>query len=426
MKTRKQTDQPLRICLLAGSFYPVVGGGERHAHLLCRELSRRGNTVLVLTRRRTRGQPRCEAPDGFTVIRVGSAEFPRLGKYLMLAPALWRLWRLRRQYDLIYVCGLRVLGLAGVLAQILVGKPCVLRAESRGELSGEFIWKSPEGQIKPRLRALFLPLIAIRNRLLMRATCFLSISTPIREEFLAAGVPPVRIAEIPNGFDVATFSPGAPENRPALRQRLGLPEGVLYAYSGKLNRGKGLERLLRVWERFAANHPDVHLILIGSGGGQHLSCEQALRAFVREHNLESSVTFTGYVDGVQDYLHATDIFVFPSESEAQGLSVLEALACKVPVIASRIPGIMDMVTDGVNGRLVEVRDEDAWLNAFADFIEKPEYFRRFAEAGYNAAQNHFSISVTSAKHLAVFRQLMLSRKKSVTDPRVNAPAGAVP
>ncbi|MCX7010064.1 MAG: glycosyltransferase, partial [Kiritimatiellaeota bacterium] len=175
-----------------------------------------------------------------------------------------------------------------------------------------------------------------------------------------------------------------------------------------------LEQLLRVWTRFAADHSEVHLILIGSGGGQHLSCEQALRAFVRERNLESSVTFTGYVDNVQDYLHAVDLFVFPSESEAQGLAVLEALACKVPVIASRVPGIMDMVADGVNGRLVEVRDEDAWLKALAEFIEEPEYFRRLAEAGCRTAQNHFSMAATSEKHLAVFRQLITSPKKEAT------------
>ena len=410
-KTAESAKQ-LRLCLLTGSFYPVVGGGERHAHLLCRELSRRGNAVLVLTRRcHVRLLPDCEALDGFTVIRVGPAGFSRLGKYLMLVPALWRLWRRRRQYDLIYVCGLRVLGLAGMLAQILVRKPCVLRAESRGELSGEFIWKSPEGQIKPILRAFFRPLIAIRNRLFMRAAGFLSISTPIREEFLAAGVPPARIIDIPNGLDVETFCPGAPGDHQALRQKLGLPAAILYAYSGKLNRGKGLERLLRVWERFAANRRNVHLMLIGSGGGQYLSCEQALRAFVLGRNLESSITFTGYVDDVQDYLHAADIFVFPSESEAQGLSVLEALACKVPVIASRIPGIMDMVKDGVNGALVAVRDEDAWLKALADFIEKPEYFRHLAEAGCRTAQNHFSMAVTSEKHLAFFRQLIKNHKR---------------
>ncbi|MFH1476081.1 MAG: glycosyltransferase family 4 protein [Verrucomicrobiota bacterium] len=406
MKTKEKSAARLRICLLAGSFYPVIGGGERHAYLLCRELSRRGNAVLVLTRRRTRDLCGRELLDGFTVIRVGPSGFPRIGKYLMLFPALWRLWRWRRQYDLIYVCGLRVLGLAGILAQILVRKPCVLRAESRGELSGEFIWQSPEGQIKPVFRAFFRPLIAIRNRLFMRAACFLSISTPIRAEFLAAGVLPAHLADIPNGLDVQIFYPGLPEERSTFRQKLGLPEAILYAYSGKLNRGKGLERLLRVWERFIANHPDIHLVLIGSGGGQPLSCEQALRNFVRERRLESSVTFTGYVGNVQDYLHAVDVFVFPSESEAQGLSILEALACKVPVIASRIPGVMDMVTDGMNGVLVEVRDEDAWLKALADFIEKPEYFRRLAEAGCRTAQNRFNMAVTTEKHLAVFQQLM--------------------
>lgn len=413
IKAKEQSVPRLRICLLTGSFYPVVGGGERHAHLLCRELSRQGSEALVLTRRRARDLPDCESMDGFTVLRVGPSGFPRLGKYLMLFPALWRLWRRRGQYDLIYVCGLRVLGLAGVLAQILVGKPCVLRAESRGELSGEFIWQSPEGQIKPICRAFFRPLIAVRNRLLMRAACFLSISAPIREEFLAAGVPPGRIADIPNGLDLEIFYPGAPGARLALRQKIGLPEGILYAYSGKLNRGKGLELLLRVWERFAADHTDARLILIGSGKGQHLSCEQALRAFVRERNLESSVIFTGYVDNVQDYLHAVDVFVFPSESEAQGLSVLEALACKVPVIASRIPGIMDMVADGVNGALVDVRDEGAWLKALADFIEEPECFRRLAEAGCTTAQNHFSMAATGEKHLAVFRQLAASRQKRI-------------
>ena len=401
--------QPLRICLLIGSFYPVIGGGERHAHLLCRELSRQGSTVLVLTRRRTRNLPCRERLDGFTVIRIGPAGFPRLGKYLMLVPALWRLWRWRRQYDLIYVCGLRVLGLAGMLAQMLTGKPCVLRAESRGELSGDFIWQSPEGRIHPVHLAFFRPLIALRNHLFRRAASFLSISTPIREEFLAAGIPPTRITEIPNGLDIETFCPGTPGNRRALRQKLGLPEAILFAYSGKLNRGKGLERLLRVWARFTVRRRDVHLVLIGSGAGQHLTCEQALRNFVREHNLQATVTFTGYIDCVQDYLRAADVFVFPSESEAQGLAILEALACKVPVIASRIPGIMDMITDGVNGQLVDVRDEDAWLKALTAFIENPEKYRPLVEAGCRTAQNHFSMAVTSRQHLELFQNLVSGR-----------------
>lgn len=402
-----------RICLLAGSFYPVVGGGERHAQLLCRELARRDVPVQVLTRRRTPDLPRRESMEGFAVIRVGPSGFARLGKYLMLLPSLWQLYRLRREYDLVYVCGLRVLGWAGMAAQILFGKPCILRAEARGELSGEFIWKTPEGRIRPVSRMLFRPLVALRNRLFRKAAGFLSISTPIREEFLAAGVPSARIADIPNGLDVETFRPDPAADRAALRTTLGLPPGAaIFAYSGKLNRGKGLERLLRTWSRFAADRPRAHLALVGSGKGQSLSCEEDLRRFVRERRLESSVTFTGYVENVPDYLHAADVFAFPSESEAQGLAVLEAMACNLPVIASRIPGIMDMVADGVNGKLVDPQDEEAWVEAFAEFMAAPETFRRLAEAGCRTAHDRYGMAATGEKHLELFRRILSAESPS--------------
>ncbi|MDR0994457.1 MAG: glycosyltransferase, partial [Verrucomicrobiota bacterium] len=142
------TESRPRVCVLTGSFHPVVGGGERHARLLCRELAARGLLVHVLTRRRTPESARREEMDGFTVVRVGPSGFSRLGKYLMLPAACFQLWRLRKKYDVVYVAGLRVLGWAGMLAQACLGKPCVLRAEARGEFSGEFIWKTPEGVIR--------------------------------------------------------------------------------------------------------------------------------------------------------------------------------------------------------------------------------------------------------------------------------------
>ncbi len=402
-RLKRPNDTPApRICLLAGNFYPVVGGGERHAHLLCREWTRRGAKVFVLTRRRTRDLARREQLDGFEVHRVGPTGFARTGKYLMLGPALWQLWRRRNDYDVLYVCGLRVLGFAGILAQALTGKPCVLRAEARGEMSGEFIWKTPEGRTKPLHRLIFRPLVGLRNLLYRRARHFLSISTPITEEFLACGIPAARIEVIPNGLDLDLFSPAAGESRSALRQRLGLPEGLLFAYSGKLNRGKGLELLLRVWALYAPAHPQARLVLIGSGAGQHLSCEEELRRFVADRGLEGSVIFTGYVEAVTDYLHASDAFVFPSESEAQGLSVLEALACKIPVIASRIPGIMDMVENGESGTLVEARDEDAWTHALEAFDPDAEATRRQIEAGYATARDRFGIAAICERHLDLF------------------------
>jgi len=395
-----------RVCILTGNFYPIVGGGERHAHLLGRELSCMGTRVVVVTRRRFRDMLPFETIDGFNVHRVAPSGFARTGKYLMILPAIFRLWKIRDEFDVIYVCGLRVLGFAGLIAGWLTGKPCVLRAEARGEMDGEFIWRSPEGEVNERKRKIFQPLIQFRNKLYLRARCFLSISTPISEEFTAAGVQSGKLAVIPNGLDLELFHPVAADAKVTLRKNNQMPDGTLFAYSGKLNRGKGLELLLRVWHKFSGTHPDAHLILIGSGGGQHLSCESVLRDFVRENRLEKSVSFTGYVESVPEYLNAVDVFVFPSESESMGLAVLEALACKLPVIASRIPGVMDMVEDGVNGRLVDVKDEAAWLKAMEDAVNQPADYQRMAAAGLETVTSKFGIAAVAEQHIQLFRRLM--------------------
>lgn len=201
------------------------------------------------------------------------------------------------------------------------------------------------------------------------------------------------------------FHPSTPSRREALRREWNLAGATVYAYAGKLNRGKGLEMLLRVWRRFTQAHSKVRLLLIGSGAGHPLSCEETLRAFTKTRKLEDSVIFTGYVDDVPAYLNASDVFVFPSESESQGLAVLEAMACKLPVIASQIPGIMDMIEDGVTGKLVPPRDETAWLRALTDFDPNAEATLRQAETAAALVREQFDIAAVSRRHVAFFRKI---------------------
>lgn len=408
-KARLVMNQPrssLRIGLVISNFYPIVGGGERHAHSLARACARLGSQVIVVTRRRTAALPRKETMDGFTVIRLPPTEFPRLGKYFMILPVISAIWRLREELDLIYVCGLRTLGVAGVIAAALTKKPCVLRSESLGELSGDFIWVTPDGRHHFWRQLAFAPLIAARNRLLLHAQHFVAISSAIHNEYLSAQVPPRKISRIPNGIDLNAFYPVSAEQKSSIRATLGLPTSVrVFVYTGKLNRGKGLEMLLRAWKRVVAARDDTLLILVGSGKGQYLSCESALRHFVEENGLDAKVRITGYVHNVQDYLHAADVFVFPSESEAFGLAPLEAMACKLPVMASRIPAILDFITDGYNGWLINPHDEDAWFNALARFDPNSSETRCIAERAAAHARNGFNMDAIARQHLELFQRL---------------------
>ncbi len=391
---------------LISSYHPTVGGGETHARLLAREMAARGWRITVLTRRREHRLPRRETLEGTTIRRVPPAGVPRLGKYLMLLPALWTLLWHRKDIGVLYVCGLRVLGLAGLAFGRLTGRPVILRAEACGEWSGDFIFNSPH-QAEIRGQRLIRLLLAVRNRLYRKADRFLSISRVIQDEYRAGGVPEDRMVAIPNGIDLEAFPPTSPETRKQLRIRFGLPQSAfVFAYSGKLNRGKGLEMLVRAWSRVRAARKDAHLLLIGAGGQQFLSCEAVLREEARRRGLDASITFTGYVTPVADYLRASDAFVFPSESEALGLALIEGMACGLPALASATGGILDIIEDRVNGRLLPVGDDQAWAEAMLELMADTRQQKAWSAAGQKTAREKFSMTSAADAHDRLFRALL--------------------
>ncbi len=388
------------MCLVISTFFPYVGGGETHARLLCREMIRLGAEVFVITRRTARDLPKRDTVEGIPVDRVPPVASRRLAKYLMLFPVFARLVARRHEYDVILVSGLRLLGIPGMLAALLFRKICILRAASCGELSGAFIWDSPHIAEKGRSRWYLRALVALRNKLLLKAHGFLGISEAIGDEYRGCGVPEEKIAVINNGTDTGLFMPVAGEQRQALRQDLGLPDAWIAAYTGKLNQGKGLDFLLEVWKDFAAEHPEAHLVLVGSGSGNFLSQEDALRAYVSEHGLSDRVTFTGFVQNVHAYLQAADIFVFPSENESLSNALIEALACGVPCLASDIGGIPDTVRDGFNGRLLPARDHNVWLGALNAAGNDPDQMVRWAQQGRERIMERNSMASVAKRHLA--------------------------
>lgn len=390
-----------RICLLAETFHPVVGGGETHARLLARSLNSRGMGVFVLTRRSESGLPRREIVDCTPVHRIPPSGMRRLGKYAMAPLALFALLRRRRDYDMIFVCGFRVLGLPAVIAAKLLGRACVLRAEAQGEMSGEYA--SAHGRLSWAADALFRLWINLRNAVLKRADAFVAINRPIATEFARCGANISRIYEIPNGVDTRQFRPADAETRRLLRGKLGLPaKGAIAVYSGKLNRGKGLEYLLRAWETVAASSEDARLVLVGSGAGQSLSCEDDLRRQVCERGLDSRVTFTGCVRNVHEYLQASDIFILPSEYEGLPMSVLEAMSSGLPVIASAVGGIPEVVRHLETGILVKPRDSEGLAREIIGLIDSPAHLSR---AGRLAVRERYSIEAVSARYCELFSSL---------------------
>lgn len=360
----------LRVCLLLETYWPQVGGGETAGRMLARGLARRGCRVSVLTRRSVPGTPGRERDGDVSVRRLPPGGSGRSRKWALSAPAFGAVLSAHGEFDVLVTLGFRVLGAPVVTAGGLLGLPVVLKAESRGELSGDFF---RPGLDRHGLSLDSVPVRAaldVRNRILRRADAFVAMSSELEREFLGEGVPPGRIERIPNAVDVERFRPADRARRDDLRQELGEPpEARLLVYTGRLVDYKGLPGLIECWPAVRRAHPTARLVLVGEGGSDQAACEEDLRRRVAELGLSDSVRFAGAVADVVPWLQVADGFVFPSTEEAFGLSLLEAMACGLPAVTTPVGGLSDIATPDEDALVVPPDDPDALRDAIGRLVE---------------------------------------------------------
>ncbi len=353
--------------------------------------------------------PKVEQLGDARIYRIPPSGRGHLRKWGLPFFALVPLLKLRNEYDAILVSGFRVVGGTAVTVSRLLGKRCVLKADSLGEMSGEFFRTGLKRIGMSTSSPPFRLFLRGRNAILKRADAFISISEAIHDEFVQAGVPTERIRRIPNGVDIKRFRPSSVEERRALRRHLGLdPESPLAIYTGRLVEYKGLPELLRAWKRITEKGIDIKLLLVGEGGMDIRNCEPQLRSYVRVNGLTDRVTFTGAKDNVEDYLRAADMFVFPTRSEAFGISLVEAMACGLPVITTSVGGVADIVSPGNQGLVVEPDNEEQLSAAIERLAHDTALANRMRDAGLETAQRRFSSARVAALYSELFTSLCIT------------------
>lgn len=368
-----------RLLLATETFAPEIGGGERQAALLARGLTRRGHAVTLLTRQSRVESPAAAVEDGVRIVRIPPVGPGRRARWGLMLRALPALLRLRDEYDLILVSGYRALGIPALIAGRRLKKPVVFKADSLGELSGGYF---RAGLAERGLNADSVPLRALlrrRQRWLLGASAQVAISEEIRGELLAAGVEARCIHLIPNGVDTDVFRPATAGERDELKRQLGLPEGPVVVYTGRLVSYKGLPMLLEAWLDISRRRVGT-LVLVGEGGRDMHNCEAALRATVAGQGVQDRVRFTGAAERVEDWLRAANLFVFPTENEAFGLSLVEAMACGLAAVTTRVGGLADYVSDGHNARVIEPGDLRGLITAVETLLDDPAQAERLGRA----------------------------------------------
>jgi glycosyltransferase involved in cell wall biosynthesis len=391
------------ICLLTETYHPVVGGGERQARALASGLAQQGFGVTVVTRRSDAALLPHEAMEQVAVYRVPPTGKTHLKKWALLLTTVPALWAQRRYYDLIFVSGFRVLGITAVILSKLLGKKCVLKADSLGEMSGDFF---AAGLQRLHLRPSSLPFrlfLALRNAVLRRADAFVAISSAIAEEIAASGVSPQMIHCIPNSVDVFHFRPVDEATKSLLRQKQNLSDrSRIVVYTGRLVSYKGLPALLRVWKEIQEEQEDVRLLLVGAGGLDMHNCEAELKQYVRENQLQDSVHFTGAVPDVREYLQLADIFAFPTQDEAFGISLVEGMACGLAVVGTSVGGVQDIIEDKHNGLVVPPDDAPRLREALTQLLQDPALRKRLGTAAVQTVRSRYTSKSVNARYAQLF------------------------
>ena len=209
-------------------------------------------------------------------------------------------------------------------------------------------------------------------------------------DYLSLGVSkPNNTSVIHSGVDVHQFSKGA-KQRSKKRKELGIPRDCLVVgYVGWLIPIKGVTYLINAMARVVEQHPESILVLVGKGDDKGEE-EIKLKEQVKRAGLVDKVLFLGWRPDVEEIMGCFDIFVLPSLNEGMGRVLVEAMAAGLPIVASRVGGIPDLVKDGHNGLLVPPADAIALEKAISSLIEDKEKRKKMGQVGTKMCREYSS------------------------------------
>ncbi|HYS18446.1 MAG TPA: glycosyltransferase family 4 protein [Candidatus Binatia bacterium] len=372
----------------------TLGGSSENTIASCVALARAGyDCTLAASFRES------EAPSLDDARRRGCrvVDVPSLGREV--APladlaALGQILRLiRRERPSIIHTHTSKAGFVGRLAALIARVPAVIH-----QPHGHIFY----GYYGPRRTAVFT---ALERQAARWTDRIVALTERGIAEHLAHGIGrPAQYVAVPSGVPTAALRAAAPLRAEA-RARLGLDAGAFVVVGlGRLIRIKGFDLLVRALPGVIAQIPSARLLLVGEGPER-----PSLDAIAASLGLTERLWMTGETADVPMHLVAADVVVVPSRNEGMGRVIVESMALGVPVVATTVGGIPDVVTDGECGRLVEPDDVDALAAALVELGRDPALRRKLGEAA-RARAEAFSTSVANEKLLALYAALVRDKR----------------
>lgn len=383
------------VLMVTGAYWPELSGGGLQCRTMIRALRDRAR-CRVFTTCTDRTLPAESVVEGTPVTRVYIDTARPSTRWL----AVWRTVQFflahSRSFAIVHLHGFSRKSILIALLARLFRKRLVITIHTAGS-------DEPEG-----VRALG----ALAYWCYSRADQFIAISEQIAANYHAAGLPPDRLTMAPNGVDTERFRPASAAERAEARRAIGgLPPGVPWVlFVGFFSRDKAPDVLFKGWLDSQESAPGSSALLFV--GATHSAYHEVDARIARDIAAEAArrgvahlVAFAGEIPDIERAYHAADILVMPSVREAFGMVLIEAMACGLPVIATRLDGVTDtIVSDGDTGFLVPGRDPGALAETLGRLLLAREMLPEIGARGRASVLARYGLEVSRQRWLSIYEK----------------------
>ena len=390
-----------------------IGGGAVSALRLSQGLARKGHEITIIT-----------TPHRYPGEAAGNLDWaevrclPVSGDYLSLRYGVSFIWktvaevkkRRDRKFDIIHVhSGYSSMSILTWALKKITGAPavhslyCPLRTKSPG-----------------KVRAVdLLPVSLLSKRCLRRVDGIVAISHNVADSLVRAKIPAAKISVIPPPIDLALYHPQVESD---IKKQLGItPDQPVILFVGNLNRSKGIPVLLESMASVVKQRPEVKLIMVlnipiekyisedSSGAQDEMVLIHKAKNDIKARGLEENVVPLGIMPDLAGVMAASDFLVAPLLDNTgiadYPISVLEAMACGKPVIATRVGGLPEIISDRKNGLLVSPGNPQELAGAIMYLIEHKQEAKRMGEESVRLVAEEFATEVVVNRIEGIYRQL---------------------
>ena len=380
--------------MVTGVYHPEVSGGANQCRLLVTHLKKKIDFRVLATTRNPNLSSRSHI-DGIDVYRV-----------LIKKSSLWYFLKAslkfttfflsrRKDFTIVHLHGFSLKSVFLTLLSKIFDKKIINKMTSVGH-------DDPEAMKK---RGLLL------NYFFSKADAYVGINPHFESLYLKSQLPADRLKLIPNGVDTTKFYPVTHVEKRRLMNELGLPGKLkMILFVGHFSREKSPDILLEAWKQHVAEKfPDTGIIFIGSTNPDHYEVDSELVNDILQQAqpfINERIFFIGKTQEIDKVYKAVDMIVLPSLREGLSNSLLESMACRLPVVVSHLEGITDwVVTDGVNGLLVEPANRDDLGNAMMHILDDDVLAESLGQEARETIVERFSIQKVAQDYLQLYDEL---------------------